>query len=168
MKMAGVKIGFLALTLTLVITGIAVVCASVSPPAPELNAPSNGALFTIEQITLKWNTIPHDNGYYWVAWSRAEDPDWWIGPPNSRIQGTECSLSKDYVQSMVYNGHSDTFYWRVTAEVDVSYYWPESWSPPSDAWSFNVLKWPAAWIDENYWEVYISDSEDTVKSVDGD
>ncbi|MCW3988932.1 MAG: Ig-like domain-containing protein, partial [Candidatus Bathyarchaeota archaeon] len=59
---------------------------------------------------------------------------------------------------------SDTFYWRVVAEVDVVYYFPESWSPESDAWFFNVLKWPAAWIDNNYWECYTHD--DSLEWID--
>jgi hypothetical protein len=169
MKMTGVKIGFFALILTLVIIGTVGVYAAVSPPVPVLSAPSNDALFTIESITLKWNTIPHDNGYYWVNWARAEDMNTWLAPPTARIKGTECTLSKEYVRDrMVYNGHTDTFYWRVQAEVDVSYYWPESWSPYSESWCFNILKWPAAWIDNNYWECYTTDSYDSLKGVNGE
>lgn len=166
--MITVKISIFAFILVFIILGTASVYAAVSPPAPELRSPSDGALLTIEQITFKWNTIPHDSGYYWFAWSRAENPDWWFGPDNNRVQGTEYTLSKEYVRDMmVYNGNSDTFYWHVIAEVSCVYYFPESWSPYSDAWSFNVLKWPAAWIDENYWECYIHDYDDTVKSIDG-
>lgn len=165
--MIRVKISLFALTLTLVIIGTASVCAAVSPPAPQLNSPPNGAVVTIDSITLKWSAIPHDTGYYWVSYARSENMDLWMAPPISRIHGTECTLSKEYLRDMmVYNGPSDTFYWRVVAEVDVAYYWPESWSPYSDAWFFNVLKWPAAWIDNNYWECYTSDNDDSLEWID--
>ncbi len=156
------KIGLLALTLTLVIIGTACVCAAVSPPAPQLNSPPNGAVVTIDSINFVWGEVPHANGYYWISYVRAEDKeeDWWAAFPNNRVYGTEYTVPKEYLRdTMVYNwaSPSDTFYWRVISEVDVAYYWPESWSPYSDAWCFNVLKWPAAWIDNNYWECYTLD-----------
>lgn len=169
MKMIRVKIGLLAFTLTLVIIGTACVGAAVSPPAPQLNSPPNGAVVTIDSINFVWDEVPHTSGHYWISYVRAErlEDEWWAAFPNNRVYGTEYTVPKEYLRdTMVYHGvsPSDTFYWRVISEVDVAYYWPESWSPYSDAWCFNVLKWPAAWIDNNYWECYTWD--DSLEWID--
>jgi len=169
MKTKRVTIVFWVVTLAFLLVGTVGVYAAVTPPAPTLSAPSNDSLFTIESITLKWSAVPHDNGYYWVSWARAGDLDTWLAPPTARIHGTETTLSREYVRDyMVYNGNADTFYWQVQAEVDASYYWPESWSPLSESWSFNILKWPAAWIDGGYWEAHTVDSTDSLKGIDGE
>ena len=169
MKMIRVKIGLLAFTLTLVIIGTVCVGAAVSPPAPQLNSPPNGAVVTIDSINFVWDEVPHTSGHYWISYVRAErlEDEWWAAFPNNRVYGTEYTVPKEYLRdTMVYHGvsPSDTFYWRVISEVDVAYYWPESWSPYSDAWCFNVLKWPAAWIDNNYWECYTWD--DSLEWID--
>ena len=162
--------GVLPLTLLLIILGAADVCSAVTPPAPQLVSPESGKIVTIDTLTLTWNSIPHDNGYYWISYIRAElkDTDSWVAPPVSRIHGTQTTISKEYLRdTMVYNtaANTDTFYWRVQAEVDPGYYWPESWSPQSEAWSFSVLKWPAAWVDGSRWEGYTRDHQAT--KIDG-
>ena len=60
--MKRVRIILLVFTLTLVIIGTASVRAAVSPPAPQLNSPPDGAVVTINSITFEWNAVPHDNG----------------------------------------------------------------------------------------------------------
>jgi len=162
------KIVLFALTFTLVITGTASVYAAETPPAPQLVSPLNGTVVTIDSVSLEWSAVPHDRGYYWVNYVRPADIDGsWSAVPNPRVQGTQYTLSKEYLRdTMVYNTiwPSDTFYWRVQAEVDVEYYFPESWSPQSDTGVFNVLKWPAAWVDNTYWECFTFD--DSLESID--
>jgi PGF-pre-PGF domain-containing protein len=167
--MKKVTASLLVLVLALVVAGTANFCAALgeggSPPAPQLVSPPNGTLVTIDSLTLKWNAIPHADSYD-VSYIRETDKnqglDLWaafeVGTPNLSqcLSSTEYTISKEYLRdTMVYNlAYDDTFYWRVQAHVDMVYYWPHSSSPYSEEWCFHVLKWPAAWIDNNYWDDY--------------
>jgi hypothetical protein len=160
------------LVLALVVVGTAKFCAAYGegypPPAPQLVSPSNSILVTIGSLTLTWNAIPHAN-YYNVAYIGESDYsqglDLWAafsdGTYSQNLQNTEYTITEEYLRDvMVYNTarSDDTFYWKVNANVDSVYYWPESWSPFSEAWCFNVLKWPAAWVDNTYWEAWTYDN----------
>jgi len=170
MKIKKITATLFVLFLALVMMGMVNLCAAYGegypPPAPQLVSPQDGILVTIDSLTLTWNAISHANSYY-VSYIREtyknQGLDLWaafMSPPSQNLQDTEYTIPEEYLSDvLVYNTpNDDTFYWKVNANVDSDYYWPESWSPYSEIWSFNVLKWPAARVDNTYWGAWTSDN----------
>jgi hypothetical protein len=136
------------LVLALFVVGTASICAATTYPAPELQSPQNGAVVTISPITFSWGSVP-EAVYYILVNTSATGGDsaiFSIHEP-SFITATSWTWSEEDLNDVVYNNKRDTFYWKVTALCGTYL----TYSPDSSIWSFNVLKWPAAWIDQNYW-----------------
>jgi len=148
--------------LVIILIGTTNLCAASSPP--KLRSPTNGTIVTVDSITFSWDpAVPPSGDSVDVYWLEAlYDPEfsiWGYLGNSDYMRVTSYTASKEEIKDFVYTTGLDIIYWRVGV------FYVLAASPQySERWSVGVLKKPAAWFDNKYWEAWSSNG--SLEAVD--
>ena len=148
--------------LVLALIGTTNLCAASSPP--KLRSPTDGTVVTVDSITFSWDPAVPPSGdsvnAYWLE--VLYDPEfsiWGYLGNSDYLRVTSYTASKEEIKDFVYTTGLDIIYWQVGV-----FYVLAAFPQHSETWSVGVLKKPAAWFDNKYWEAWSSNG--SLEAVD--
>jgi len=153
----------IAIALALIMVGTANLCSASTPPI--LQTPENNKVVAIDYLAFSWTAAvppPGDTvNYYWLEANYSYGVWGDIAGNSAVLYDATFTISKQDLNQFVFVEHLDVIQWRVGV-----FYVLAMFPQYSEIRSFNVLKTPACWVDNNSWEAFISTSNNSLGTID--